>query len=272
MNSEPKTKLELDKLKGEIEKIELEKIKINLENRELQKGFLNKPQWWAFFTTAIVSLITLLTLWLNGTFSHIKSKTESEFSLLKLEKKEFENKKDILDTLIKRKTDSLFAINEKLISQTSKVNFLEKNGAYLKQINDKLGFGIKQKDRIVSDLTDTVMKLRNFVQSIPSKRIIITERAFKIVSDGSTGLGFNVKISHATNSTIVVNIVGDEIIEDVSVNVFNYHGRGVFTKDVKLGLRDIDFTIDISRLQNDQYSLRILINKKYRSIKQFYIL
>jgi hypothetical protein len=172
-----KRELDIQKAKKEIEKIDIEKAKIELENIELKKGFLKRPQWWAFFTTFVVSAGTFFTLLFNGTFNSLKAKTEADFSILKKEKKEFEIEKDKakkefeiekkkMDSLIQLKTDSLNAYTLDLTELKGENKFLVKEKISLVKSNNLLSNDIKElkdsvieKEKNATEIRDSITKL-----------------------------------------------------------------------------------------------------------------
>ncbi len=165
-----KTELEIEKLKKELVKIEAEKIKIESETTDLKKSWYKKPQWWAFFTSAVVSLGTVFALFVNGTYTATKIKTEKDVSILKLEKKEFEIEKDkakkefeiekkSMDSLLRMKTDSLKAI-------TLDLNSLKVNNMFLSSEKIRLANYSRQLSGEIENLKDSTVEKENTVKFI----------------------------------------------------------------------------------------------------------
>jgi len=174
--------LDVVKTKSEIQKIEIEKEKINLESIELRKMFLNKPQWWAFFTTFIVSLITLISLWANGTFDLTRAKTERDLIVLQKEKTEFEIKQKenvqffesqtkIMDSIIKEKEDSISAYTTDISKlKTTNQSLIDEKLALQKENKDltidihNLKDSVNEKQKIVTSFVDTVSNLNKTIK------------------------------------------------------------------------------------------------------------
>lgn len=156
MTLKEKSPLEQEKLQKEIEKIELEQENLRLVNKELSDRFYRKPQWWAFFTTGIASLITLITLWLNGTFDNMKTKTEADKALLILETTMFKREKYELASEIAQKEDSIKIISQILQQVNIQFEFLNNYNIRLDSINKFLSKGIRGKDKTVHYLLDSI--------------------------------------------------------------------------------------------------------------------
>jgi len=176
MLTDKKAILEVEKLEEEINKIRLEKEKIELEKVELKKPNFSKPQWLAPFVTILVTVATLLTLWLNGTFDSIKTKTEAEFSLLKLEKKEFEIEKLKLDTQIKNSLQQSWQLMLKNDS-------LQNDNIQLANIKKKLSSGISEKDKVVIKLIDSIDALNKKISTLRNYDLINTNSGPSKIND-----------------------------------------------------------------------------------------
>ncbi len=218
-----KKKLEVEKLKKEVIKIDSEKIKIEAESKELNKWFFKKPQWWSFFTTIAISVLTLYTLKINGAFDTMKLKSERDSAkaerdvlVLQTEKIKFEKEKEEqigafneekrkMDSLLKIKNDSLSLIgdslifsNESLNKTNSQLSLLNNQRTQLETIISELNNKLKGRDEVIASInSDKQLRERTLNDSLNKIRydLVVMKSGLDMMKVSMEKSGYNARSS-----------------------------------------------------------------------------